>query len=208
MDKDLVLLLEKVREFLFKYGVSSISIDKFNGLGISGQDVYKHVGSVQELVDKLLEYERLCFEEIFIVHNFDGLNAIDILLHVSQEINDRFYNISPSITLDLEKFFPEQFRKHMDARMEFIFDKIKVNIQKGIDQGVYREDLSSEMVGRMYLSKLEDIHNPELYPADRFKFGTIFDTMIDDFVKGIATHDGLHYYRQRKQLLGALSFGR
>jgi hypothetical protein len=100
------------------------------------------------------------------------------------------------------------YKKHMDERMEFIFDKIKINIEKGMAQGMYRDDLSSEMVGRMYLSRLEDMHNPELYPPERFKFGTIYDTMIDQFVKSIGTEDGINYYRQRKQLLGVLSFGR
>lgn len=208
MDKDFVQVLEKVREYLFKYGVNDITLEKVNDFGISTEEVSKFVGSVEELVDKLLEYERKCFEEIFEKNNFDGLNAIDILLYVSQEINDRFYNVSPSITLELEKYFPEEFGKHIDARMNFIYEKIQVNIEKGITQKMYRDDLSSEMVGRMYLSKLEEIHNPELYPPERFKFGTIFDTMIDDFVKGIATGDGLRYYRHRKQLLGVLSFGR
>ena len=96
----------------------------------------------------------------------------------------------------------------MEQRMNFIFDKIQINVQKGIAQGMYRDDLDCKSVGLMYLSKLEDMHNPELYPPERFKFGTIYDTMIDSFVKNIATDDGLSYYRQRKQLLSVLSFGR
>lgn len=208
MDKEFVLLLERVREYLFKYGVKDLNLEKVNDFGISTKDLSKFVSSVDELVDKLLEYERKCFEDIFLEYNFEGLNAIDILLSVSQEINDRFYNVSPSVTLSLEEYFPEVFQKHIDSRMSFIFEKIQINIGKGITQGMYREDLSGEMVGRMYLSKLEDIHNPELYPPERFKFGTIFDTMIDGFVKGIATEDGMRYYRHRKQLLGVLNFGR
>ncbi|MFA8432988.1 MAG: hypothetical protein ACEPOZ_00595 [Marinifilaceae bacterium] len=208
MEKDFVAILEKVREYLNKHGLNDISMEKFNDFGISSEEVSRFFGSVEELVDKLLEYERTCFEEIFLQYNFEGQNAIDILFIVSQELNDRFYNISPSITMELEQYFPEIYRKHLDQRMSFIFDKIKINLEKGISQGMYRDDLSSEMVGRMYLSKLEDIHNPELYPPERFKFGTIFDNMIDSFVRSIATEDGLNYYRQRKQLLGVLSFGR
>ena len=208
MDKEFVSILEKVRDYLFKHGLNDISVEKFKDFGISVDEVSRFVGSVEELVDKLLEYERKCFEDIFSNYNFDGQNAIDIILIVSQELNNRFYSISPSITVELEQFYPEIFRKHLDDRMTFVFEKIKINIEKGIAQGMYREDLSSEMVGRMYLAKLEEIHNPELYPPERFKFGTIFDNMIDGFIKGIATEDGMNYYRQRKQLLGVLSFGR
>ncbi|PKQ65111.1 hypothetical protein BZG02_04580 [Labilibaculum filiforme] len=208
MDKDFIQIIEKVRAYLFKNGLKDFSFDKVQDFGVSPSDVSKFVGSVEELVEKILEYERKSFESIFTQYNFEGQNAIDILFIVSQEMNDRFENLSPSITMEFESLFPEVYKKHMEERMEFIFDKIRINIQKGMAQGMYRNDLSDEMVGRMYLSRLEDMHNPELYPPERFKFGTIYDTMIDQFIKSIGTEDGINYYRQRKQLLGVLSFGR
>jgi len=208
MDKAFVQIIEKVRKFLLQEGMGNISLEKLKSIGIDKDDILKYVDSKEELVEKVLEFERASFVEIFQEYNFEGQNAIDILFIVSQEINDRFVNVSPSVTMEVEKYFPEIYKKHMEQRMNFIYDKIQINIQKGIAQGMYREDLSSEMVGRMYLSRLEDMHNPELYPPERFKFGTIYDTMIDSFVKSIATEDGLSYYRHRKQLLSVLSFGR
>ncbi len=208
MDKAFVQIIEKVRKFLLQEGIGDISLDKLDSIGISKDEILMYVDSKEELVEKVLEFERASFVEIFRDFSFDGQNAIDILFIVSQEINDRFENVSPSVTMDFEKFFPAIYKKHMDQRMGFIFDKIQINVEKGITQGMYREDLSPEIVGRMYLARLEDMHNPELYPPERFKFGTIYDTMIDSFVKSIATDDGLSYYRHRKQLLSVCSFGR
>ncbi|WP_372639535.1 hypothetical protein [Ancylomarina sp.] len=208
MDKAFVQIIEKVRKFLLQEGMGDISLEKLETIGISKEEISQYVDSKEELVEKILEFERSSFMKIFLDYNFEGQNAIDILFIVSQEINDRFENVSPAVTIEFEKYFPEIYKKHMDQRMAFIFDKIQINIEKGIAQGMYREDLSAEIVGRMYLSRLEDMHNPELYPPERFKFGTIYDTMIDSFVKSIATEDGLSYYRHRKQLLSVLSFGR
>jgi len=208
MDKAFVQIIEKVRKFLLQEGMGDLSLEKLESAGIAKEEILKYVDSKEELVEKILEFERTSFVKIFLEYNFEGQNAIDILFIVSQEINDRFEDVSPAVTMELEKHFPEIFKKHMDQRMNFIFDKIQINVEKGIAQGMYREDLSAEIVGRMYLSRLEDMHNPELYPPERFKFGTIYDTMIDGFVKSIATDDGLTYYRHRKQLLSVLSFGR
>ena len=208
MDKAFVQIIEKVRKFLMQEGMGDISLEKLESVGISKEEISQYVDSKEELVEKILEFERTSFMKIFLDYNFEGQNAIDILFIVSQEINDRFENVSPSVTMEFEKYFPEIYKKHMDQRMNFIFDKIQINIDKGIAQGMYQDDLSAEVVGRMYLSRLEDMHNPELYPPERFKFGTIYDTMIDSFVKSIATEDGLSYYRHRKQLLSVLSFGR
>ena len=208
MDKAFVQIIEKVRKILLREGMGNFSLEKLESSGISKEDISKYVNSKEELVEKILEFERTSFVKIFLEYNFEGQNAIDILFIVSQEINDRFEDVSPAVTMEFEKYFPETYKKHMDQRMNFIFDKIQINVEKGIAQGMYREDLSSEIVGRMYLSRLEDMHNPKLYPPERFKFGTIYDTMIDSFVKSIATEDGLSYYRHRKQLLSVLSFGR
>ncbi|MRT91865.1 hypothetical protein [Ancylomarina sp. 16SWW S1-10-2] len=208
MDKAFILIIEKVRKLLLQEGNGDLSFEKLESIGILKEEITKFVHSKEEFVEKILEFERTSFAEIFLEYNFEGQNAIDILFIVSQEINDRFEDLSPSVTMEFETQFPEIYKKHMDQRMEFIFDKIQINVEKGIAQGMYREDLSSEIVGRMYLSRLEDMHNPELYPPERFKFGTIYDTMIDSFVKSIATEDGLVYYRHRKQLLSVLSFGR
>ncbi len=208
MDKAFVQIIEKVRKILLREGMGNFSLEKLESSGISKEEISKYVNSKEELVEKILEFERTSFVKIFLEYNFEGQNAIDILFIVSQEINDRFEDVSPAVTMEFEKHFPEIYKKHMDQRMNFIFDKIQINVEKGIAQGMYREDLSPEIVGRMYLSRLEDMHNPELYPPERFKFGTIYDTMIDSFVKSIATDDGLTYYRHRKQLLSVLSFGR
>lgn len=208
MDKAFVHIIEKVRKFLLREGMGDISLENLESAGVSKEEILKYVNSKEELVEKILEFERASFIKIFLEYNFEGQNAIDILFIVSQEINDRFEDVSPAVTMEFEKHFPDIYKKHMDQRMNFIFDKIQINVEKGITQGMYREDLSAEIVGRMYLARLEDMHNPELYPPERFKFGTIYDTMIDSFVKSIATDDGLSYYRHRKQLLSVCSFGR
>jgi len=200
MDKTLIDILERVRELFFKYGVRSVSMDDIcHDLGISKKKLYQLVHSKNELVEKLLELERENFEIIFETHNFDGVNAIDILLTVSREIGDRFWDISPSMTFDLKKYYPDIYLKHIEDRIEFIYQKIQVNIQKGINQGIYRDDLSIELVARLYIRRLIDLHNPEFFPADKFSFQTLFDVMFDNFIRGIANESGTAYYEKQRR---------
>ncbi|MEI7490092.1 MAG: TetR/AcrR family transcriptional regulator [Bacteroidota bacterium] len=199
MDNALKDILERVRELFYKYGVRSVSIDDIcRDLGLSKKKLYEYVSSKQELVGKLLELERRNFEVIFDQYNFDGINAIDILLTVSKELGEHFRDISPSMTFDLKKYYPEIYHQHMDERIEFIFQKIQVNLTKGITQGMYRTDLSVELVARLYIRRLMDLHNPEFFPAEKFSFRTLFDVMIDNFIRGIATEVGLAYYEAKK----------
>jgi len=198
MDDALVDILIRVRELFFKYGVRSVSMDDISrDLGISKKKLYQHVKSKRELVDRLLELERRNFEVIFETHNFDGVNSIDVLLTVSKEISERFWDVSPSMTFDMKKYYPEIYTQHIETRVEFIFAQIQLNIKKGIRDGMYRGDLSTELIARLYIRRLIDIHNPEYFP-EKFSFQILFDTMFDNFIRGIATEEGINYYERQK----------
>ena len=201
METAVVEILDKVRDLFFKFGVRSISMDDIcKRTGISRNKIYSMFTSKNALVEKLLELERENFEIIFNTDRFDGeVNAIDILLMVSKEVSNKFTDISPSMTFDLKKYYPEIYHKHIEQRIEFISDKIKINLQKGIKQGVYRNDLSVELISRLYIRRLMDLHDPEIFPAEKYSFQTIFDVMFDNFIRGIANEKGIEFYEQQKK---------
>ena len=201
MEQSLVEILERVRDLFFKFGVRSMSMDDIcREVGISRKKMYKIFSSKNDLVEKLLDLEREHFEIIFNTDKFDGaVNAIDILLMVSKEVSNKFTDISPSMTFDLKKYYPDIYHKHVEERIEFIFEKIRINLEKGINQGVYRDDLSVELVSRLYIRRLIDLHNPECFPADKFSFQTFFDVMFDNFIRGIANEKGIEYYEKQKK---------
>jgi len=209
MDSILTDVLERVRELFFKYGVRSVSMDDIcRDLAISKKKLYQLFSSKNELVEKLLELERENFEIIFDTYSFEGVNAIDILLTVSKEVGERFRDVSPSVTFDLKKYYPDIYHKHIEERIDFIFRKIQINLEKGINQGVYRDDLSVELVARLYIRRLIDLHNPEFFPADKFSFQTLFEAMFDNFIRGIANPKGIEYYEKQKRKLNFNKFNK
>jgi hypothetical protein len=206
MEENLKSLLERAREFFFKSDVGKVSIEDFCAKeGFTLECFYKCFKDKEDLIDKLLENERVSFENIFDEYDFEGMNAIDILLIVSNEVRKRFRSVNPLVTYDIKKVYPEMYLKHIEARRDFIFGKIQINLQKGISQGVYRNDVSIELMARGYISKLIDIHDPSHFMPQAFSFATLFDIMFDNFIKGVANDEGLEYYKKRKQLFSILS---
>lgn len=200
------LLADKLRTYISRYGIRDFNDEHLRAVGITLDDLKENFTDRQDLVSSILEYERKCFEEIFNKYDFEGWNAIDIILIVSNEINDRFFNVTPSVTITLSEAYPDIFATHQQMRSDFIYEKIKINIEKGMEQGMYNKDISSEMIARMYIAKLNDIHNPQIYPPEGFTFGTIFNTLIDNVIKNITNEEGREYYKQRKQLYSILNF--
>jgi AcrR family transcriptional regulator len=207
MEAQIIEILENVRELFFKYGVRSVSMDDIGrDLGISKKKLYEHFKTKSDLVEKLLSLERKNFEDIFESYNFEGVNAIDILLTVSKELGNKFRDVSPSMTYDMKKYYPAIYAHHLEERIEFIFGKIKINLEKGINQGMYRNDLSIELIARLYIRRLMDLHDPEVFPADKFSFQTLFDVMFDNFIRGIANQNGIDYYEKQKRKVNFTKF--
>jgi TetR/AcrR family transcriptional regulator, cholesterol catabolism regulator len=198
MDSNLKTILHNIRELSIRRGIKNLTIEEIcRELKIPVQTLYDHVNNETELVIMILDLERKNLQEIFEKYPYNGENAIDLLLSVGREISEQFKDITLTISLDLQRFFPEIYHHHLELRTQYIFNKIKNNLEHGIRQGNYRSDLSTELLSRLYISRLIDLHNPLLFPPEDFSFIIIFDVMIDNFIRGIATEQGIAHYETR-----------
>ena len=202
MEKAFREIVEKTRTLWHDKGVGKFSLEELAPrIDIPLETLQVFATDDNELVEKVLQFERSSFENIFETHDFEGVNAIDILLTVSKEVAEKFMDMNPSVTLELKMHYPEAYQKHIQQRIDHIFGKIQINLTKGINQGIYRDDLSIELVARLYISRLLDLHNPELFPRQKFSFETLFNFMFDSFVRSIAKPEGVEYFEKKRKKL-------
>ena len=198
MQDSVVPLVENIRKHLSGYRPEEFSLTKLaSDLGQPVETLIASFGSEAGLVEEVLDYEQQSLEAIFSNFSFNDMNAIDGLLFVSKEISNRYSDIQPSINFDLRVYYPEARQQFFEKRIKFVFDKIKRNIEHGIHQDLYRADLSTELVARIYISRLIDLHNPDFFPNDEISFNTLFEVMFDTFIRGICTEAGTRYYEKK-----------
>jgi TetR/AcrR family transcriptional regulator, cholesterol catabolism regulator len=191
-------LVEDVRKLLSGYQSSEFTFKNLaKDLGQPTDTLVNAFGTEAGLVEEILNYEQQNLENIFSEFDFTGTNAIDGLLKVSKEISNKFVNILPSITFDLRTKFPEVRQKFVEKRISFVNNKIIANFEQGIIQGMYRPDLSAELVSRIYMSRLIDLHNPDFFPNESISFTVLFDVMFDTFIRGICSEEGKNYYEKK-----------
>ncbi len=203
MTEKLRILIDQIRALANEMGIDAITLEKLHENDDFSSDLLsKYFKNDEVLVEYILENERNKFEVIFVDHDFDGYyDAIDILFTVSKEMAGKFFNLSPSITHSYVKLYPSVYEKHLEKRVDFISEKIKVNLQKGIQEGLYRDDVSTELVARRYISRLLDLHNPLNFPPEEFSFTTLFMQMFDSFVLSIATKKGIKHYNEKRKTI-------
>ena len=203
MTEKISLLVDKIRSLANEKGIDAITLNKLQkNADFSNEELNKYFANNEVLVEYILESERNKFEVIFVDHDFDGYyDAIDILFTVSKEMASKFFNLSPSVTHSYVELYPDIYGKHLKARIDFIYEKIQVNLHKGIQEGLYRDDVSIELVARRYISRLIDLHDPLNFPPEEFSFTTLFMQMFDSFVLSIATDKGIKHYNEKRKTI-------
>jgi AcrR family transcriptional regulator len=198
MEDKLESILKGAGVLFKKYGIRSISMDDIaRELGISKKTLYQAVDNKTELVEYLLNYmiekgDYNCLRDLT-----KEMNAIDILLTVSHRVSEEIKEINPVLAFDLQKFYPSIYRDFVLKKRDHVFEQIKRNFEQGIREGLYRSDLDVELVSRLYVQKLIDVHNPDFLSSGDFSFEKIFQVMFDNHIRGIANANGLAHYENQ-----------
>lgn len=198
----------EAREFLKKHKLEEIDFQKLNDECESKLKKSHYFKDVKDLVKTILEQERSELENIFSENDYDSYNSIDTLFLVSQEFDNRFFRLTPSYTSEFRKLYPNLYEEHTMIRKHFIFEKMKINIERGISQDLYKSGIEMESIKRLYTEQIEKFIDKNNYPIGENNFGSLIDNMIDAFIILVGNKNGLNYYRHRKQLFATLNFGK
>jgi AcrR family transcriptional regulator len=200
MDEKFEKIINESAELFSRYGIRNLSMDDIcREIGISKKTLYQYVENKADLVKATLanlmndQSHKERWEAI------SQLNAIDQLLESSRLICDSMKRLPASATFELKKYYPAIFNEFFQLKKEKIFGAVAENIRKGIAEGFYRSDLDVETVARLYVQKLENIHNPEFLESVGLTPGAVFKVMYDTHIRGIANAEGIKYYESTQK---------
>jgi transcriptional regulator with XRE-family HTH domain len=192
MNEELKTILEKVRELYMKYGIKSITMDDVaRELGISKKTLYQFVTDKDDLVGKFIDNEILMRQEEICKCFRVGFNAIEELFEISIFMNKLIRDQNPATEHDLKKYYPQHYQKTVKARREGIYNYILLNLKKGIKEGLYRKNMNSEVIAKLYLWRSENTSFDGLFTTEEFSSGKMFVELIAYHIRGIATEKGI-----------------
>lgn len=202
MEEKLKNILQESILLFEKFGIRSISMDDIaKELSVSKKTLYQFVENKADLIDKALQF-KLDYSCNYISENVHSeQHAIDVLLDVSKQVSKTYQQSSPNIHFDLQKYYPEIYKKIIEKHKKIVYDGVKHNIERGIEQGVYRNDLKADLIAELYVSKLKEMNDDEFLNNTRHSFKKIFEVMFDSHIRAIVNDEGLKYYLDRKESL-------
>ena len=195
-------LIEGCYKIFAEHGIKNISMDDLSRmLGISKKTLYQFVENKVDLLKKISLYIQETIKTRMEELEKMDMNAIDILLEMSKIANTRHLSINPMITFEFRKYYPQVFEDYICIKKELIIENIKKNIDQGIKEGLYRQDLNKDIVAHLYFKKIEDFHNPELTDLQNFSYENVFEVMFENHIRGIANQNGIDYFETQKKKL-------
>lgn len=170
------------------YGFKSVTMDDIaTDLGISKKTIYKYFKNKEVLVDESATFIHQNIQEKMEEVRKEDYNAIRENFEIKKKINQLFGNLEESPSYQLEKYYPDTFNKITCDKNNLFKSFINSNLSRGINEGLYRENIQKEIISDLYFLLSTSIHlSEELTDRKKIKL-----TAIEYHIRAIATDKGL-----------------
>lgn len=189
-----------VHAIFMKKGFRSVSMEDIcRELGISKKTIYQHVSNKQELIQKVLEHERNNIFNKLQEFKKGNFNAIETLFAVSKITIERHFRLNPIHSFELKKYYPGIFQQFLMEKKELITTFVKNNLQQGIKEGLYRQEIDIDVVSKLYYERLLVIYKPENLEKGKFSYEKFFEVMFENHIRGISNEKGIAVFEKEKK---------
>ncbi len=182
---------QKAHELFMQYGLRSVSMDDIaNGMGISKKTIYLYYADKDELVDAVIESEFRKNENLCETDRKNAVNAVEEIFMALDMLADMFRSMNPSFIFDMQKYHPKAFLKFHQYKNDCLFNIVRTNILRGIDEQLYREDIDVDIIARFRVQSLMMAFNPEFNSFLKQSISEIAKELIIHYLFGLVSIKG------------------
>ncbi|MFW5663595.1 MAG: TetR/AcrR family transcriptional regulator [bacterium] len=194
-------IIQKIADIYFRYGIRSVTMDDLSReLGISKKTLYLHFKDKKDVVHKVIHHiihtQKCGITEAL---NQPKTNAIDKLMLMTRFFADHLKNSNAALTYDLQKYYPDVWDEVIRFKRQEVYQHITDNIEAGIHEGIYRNDMNNEIISRAYVSRMEMYQTDLWQPMNKFPLPEVFQTLFIYHIRGIANERGIQYLEENME---------
>lgn len=169
-----------------------LSLDEVaDKMGITKKTLYNHFESKELLLCECVQSLMIDMRDNIHAIFTQGTDTITSLLNAFEEVDRMFSNLSPIFFYDMKKMYPQYIGTEHATGFGFFREEVHENLKKGVEEGVYRNDLDMEYISdyltfttfSYYFNKL--ITNNNVVIKDFFKNSMEFNLRALVSEKGI-----------------------
>jgi AcrR family transcriptional regulator len=193
-------ILLKARELVVRNGARYVTMDVLaNELGISKKTIYQFFADKDALISSVIDFE--LEEQSLRCKRSQELaeNAVHEMFMLLEDIQTIFRNMNPLTLTELAKYHIQAFMKIKHHKDVFMHGVIISNLKRGMEQGVYRNDIDPEILAAYRLETGFIAFNPEVFPLNKHDIGKVNVQIMEHFIYGVMSPKGLELMMKYKE---------
>src|SRR6187551_353145 len=152
-------IISKATELFLKLGFKSVTMDDIaNEMCISKKTIYKFFCNKEILIEESTEKIHKEIHESINTIASKNYNAIQENFEIKKMFKEMFKSGENSPAYQLKKHYPEIYNTVMSREINECNTVFRQNIVKGIQQGLYRENLDIDIYVGFYYTLIFSIH--------------------------------------------------
>ncbi len=185
-------ILHKAAEMFLMIGFKSVTMDDIaNEMGISKKTIYKYFGNKEALVDAATVNVQLAIDGAINTIIDQKLQAIEENFAIKVVFKNMFKKAKTSPMFQLKKYYPKTYKKLMEHEVCVFTDCVINNIQRGINEGVYREAVDKEIAMKFYFTLVFGAYESEMFSHDMQDILETELQILEYHTRAIATAKGV-----------------
>ncbi|WP_461116791.1 TetR/AcrR family transcriptional regulator [Spirosoma jeollabukense] len=190
-------ILEETERLFWKYGVRSVTMEEIaKQLGISKKTIYQHFADKEQILYEVLQDKIGKHQSEMACAVVETTNPVEEIMNVLNMMQKNADQISPNLLIDIKRYYPQAFVLFRKFKEEHIMRSILENIQRGIDQGLYRADINPDILARLRVEQIELAFDNDIFPTDQYTMHDIQYELMHHFIRGMLTDKGFTIYNQ------------
>ncbi len=193
-------ILTEAEKLLWKFGVKSVTMDDIaRQVGISKKTIYQHFVDKDDIVLQVMRTHLERDQNEMNCMATESADPIHELLRMSEMMRKKNHEVNPSTLIDIQRHYPKAWTVFLDFKEKHIITSIRLNLQTGIEQGLYRTDLDLEVMARLRIESIQLGFDDRVFPNALTNMLAIQEQLLHHFIRGILTEKGFVLYNQYNQ---------
>ena len=152
-------IINKAKEMFLKLGFKSITMDDIAcEMCISKKTIYKYFSNKDVLIEESVEMVHKEIHETIDKIVAQNFNAIEENFEIKRMFKEMFKSAESSPIYQLKKHYPEVYAKALTSQIEVCETCFRNNILKGMNEGLYRENLDVDNYIKFYYTLIFNIN--------------------------------------------------
>jgi AcrR family transcriptional regulator len=184
-------IIGKAAEMFITLGFKSVTMDDIaNEMGISKKTIYTHFKNKTKLVEEttlgILDLINQGIDCICALNK----NPIEELYEIKKFVMLKLKNEQASPQYQLQKYYPEIHETIKEKQLTKMQDCTVANLNRGIEQGLYRENMDVELISKLYFICVNGIKDESFFPSEKFPKAQLMEHYLEYHLRGIVTKKG------------------